>query len=107
MQAWELWKKESALELMDPTLKDSCTIHQVQKCIQIGLVCVENHAVDRPTIEDVLSMLKNETVTLPMPTNPSFITRNSVLQQLEKRNTSSNELKLSTNQVTLSELDGR
>ncbi|GFQ02849.1 cysteine-rich receptor-like protein kinase 7 [Phtheirospermum japonicum] len=50
--AWELWRKDLALELMDPMLRDSCVMDQLQRCIHIGLLCVENHAVDRPTIED-------------------------------------------------------
>lgn len=110
MQAWELWRKDCALEVMDPMLKDSCIIDQLLKCIRIGLLCVENHAVDRPTIEDVVSMLKNETVTLPLPSNPAFVSRNSVFQQIEKAeksSTSSNEVRFSANQVTLSEMDGR
>ncbi|XP_042035329.1 G-type lectin S-receptor-like serine/threonine-protein kinase At1g11330 [Salvia splendens] len=102
--AWELWRKDSALELMDPMLREeSCVLEQLQKCIHIGLLCVENHAVDRPTIEDVLSMLKNETATLPMPKNPSFITRNSVFQQTDKATPQQS----SENQVTLSQMQGR
>ncbi|PIN01426.1 Serine/threonine protein kinase [Handroanthus impetiginosus] len=101
--AWELWRKDSALELMDPTLRDSCDINQLQRCIHIGLLCVENQAVDRPTIEDVLFMLKNETASLPMPKNPAFITRNSVFQEVEK----SAPQQLSANELTLSEIGGR
>ncbi|KAH6820508.1 hypothetical protein C2S53_008781 [Perilla frutescens var. hirtella] len=104
--AWEMWRKDCALELMDPMLRGSCIIDQLQKCIQIGLLCVENNAADRPTIEDVLSMLKNDTATLPMPTNPAFITRNNLLQQVDKL--SSNELrKFSANEITLSQIHGR
>ncbi|XP_047953591.1 G-type lectin S-receptor-like serine/threonine-protein kinase At4g03230 [Salvia hispanica] len=101
--AWELWRKDSALELMDPMLRESCALEQLQKCIHIGLLCVENHAVDRPNIEDVLFMLKNETATLPMPKNPSFITRNSVFQQVDKATPQQS----SENQVTLSQIQGR
>ncbi|KAL1532237.1 G-type lectin S-receptor-like serine/threonine-protein kinase [Salvia divinorum] len=101
--AWELWRRDDPLQLMDPTLRESCVLEQLQKCIHIGLLCVENHAVDRPTIEDVLSMLKNETATLPMPKNPSFITRNSVFQEVDKATPQQS----SENQVTLSQIQGR
>ncbi|KAK4435523.1 G-type lectin S-receptor-like serine/threonine-protein kinase [Sesamum alatum] len=80
--AWELWGKGCPLEIMDPTLRASCITDQVQRCIHVGLLCVESHAVDRPTIEDVISMLKNETTSsLSMPKNPAFITRNSVFDE--------------------------
>ncbi|KAL3844440.1 hypothetical protein ACJIZ3_001843 [Penstemon smallii] len=101
--AWELWSKDSALELMDPTLRSSCIISQFQKCINIGLLCVENRAADRPTIEDIISMLKNETSSLPVPKHPAFITRNVVLEQLAKTTPEN----LSANEVTVSEIGGR
>ncbi|KAL8536460.1 hypothetical protein ACS0TY_011898 [Phlomoides rotata] len=104
--AWELWRKDSALELMDPTLSNSCVIEQVLRCIHIGLLCVENRAVDRPTIENVLSMLKNESKSLVMLKNPAFIIRNNVSKETEKL--SANEItKLSADEVTISEMEGR
>ncbi|KAL0393730.1 UNVERIFIED_CONTAM: G-type lectin S-receptor-like serine/threonine-protein kinase [Sesamum latifolium] len=54
-------------------------------------------------IEDVISMLKNETSNLPMPKNPAFITRNAVLEEVEE-STFNN---LSLNQITISDVDGR
>ncbi|KAL0324142.1 UNVERIFIED_CONTAM: G-type lectin S-receptor-like serine/threonine-protein kinase [Sesamum calycinum] len=101
--AWELWRKDSAMELMDPMLSASCVTNQLQRCIHIGLLCVENHAVDRPTIEDVIFMLKNEMSSLPIPKNPAFITRNSILEKVEE----SIPEKLSANELTVSEIEGR
>ncbi|KAL8462723.1 hypothetical protein ACS0TY_033662 [Phlomoides rotata] len=101
--AWELWRKNSALELMDSTLSNSCVIEQVLRCIHIGLLCVENHALDRPTIEVVVSMLKKESKSLGMPTSPAFITRNNVFEGAEK---SANEIR-NANEVTVSEMEGR
>ncbi|KAL0312389.1 UNVERIFIED_CONTAM: G-type lectin S-receptor-like serine/threonine-protein kinase [Sesamum radiatum] len=101
--AWELWRKDSAMELMDPSLRASCVTNQVQRCIHIGLLCVENHAVDRPTIEDVIYMLKNEMSNLPIPNNPAFITRNSILEKVKETIPE----KLSANELTVSEIEGR
>ncbi|KAL0375742.1 UNVERIFIED_CONTAM: G-type lectin S-receptor-like serine/threonine-protein kinase [Sesamum calycinum] len=78
---WELWRNDCVIEFMDPSLKTSCIIDQLKRCIHIGLLCVENHAMDRPSVEDVISMLKNETTNLPMPQNPAFITRNAILEE--------------------------
>ncbi|KAL0300452.1 UNVERIFIED_CONTAM: G-type lectin S-receptor-like serine/threonine-protein kinase [Sesamum angustifolium] len=100
---WELWRNDCAIEFMDPKLKTSCIIDQLKRCIHIGLLCVENHAVDRPSIEDVISMLKNETTNLPMPKNPAFITRNANLEEVEE----STSRKFSANQVTISDIEGR
>ncbi|XP_050103592.1 G-type lectin S-receptor-like serine/threonine-protein kinase CES101 [Malus sylvestris] len=76
---WELWKEGAGIELMDPTLTDSCIRDQFLRCIHVGLLCVEQNAGDRPTISSVISMLTNESVALPMPTKPAFFTeRNHV-----------------------------
>ncbi|ONI11932.1 hypothetical protein PRUPE_4G135600, partial [Prunus persica] len=48
--AWELWKEGAGLELMDPTVGDSCINDQVLRCIHVVLLCVEEDAADRPTM---------------------------------------------------------
>ncbi|CAB4277026.1 unnamed protein product [Prunus armeniaca] len=72
--AWELWKENAGLELMDPTLSDSCIGNQLLRCIHVGLLCVEENAADRPTMSDVISMLTNESMQLPKPTKPAYYT---------------------------------
>ncbi|CDO98047.1 unnamed protein product [Coffea canephora] len=70
--AWELWKEGRALELMDPMLNGSCPENEVTRCIQVGLLCVQDRAIDRPSMSDVVSMLSNEAVQLPPPKQPAF-----------------------------------
>ncbi|KAL2525294.1 G-type lectin S-receptor-like serine/threonine-protein kinase [Abeliophyllum distichum] len=102
--AWELWSKDAALELVDPTLKSSCShIDQLQRCIHVGLLCLENRATDRPTTEDVLSMLRNETMMLPMPKCPAFVSGSSVVYELENVKSE----KFSANGLSMSAIDGR
>ncbi|XP_075508484.1 G-type lectin S-receptor-like serine/threonine-protein kinase At1g67520 [Primulina tabacum] len=100
--AWELWSNDSAAELMDPTLRGSCNIQQLHRCIHIGLLCVENNVVDRPSIEDVTSMLKNEMKDMPMPKNPAFITRNSVIELNKKISPQNN---YSVNEISLTQTE--
>ncbi|XP_030963278.1 G-type lectin S-receptor-like serine/threonine-protein kinase At1g67520 [Quercus lobata] len=70
--AWELWKEGAISNLMDPALTDSCIEDQMLQCIHIGLLCVEDSAIDRPTMSDVISMLTNESLVLPSPKKPAF-----------------------------------
>ncbi|CAA2960713.1 G-type lectin S-receptor-like serine threonine-kinase At1g11330, partial [Olea europaea subsp. europaea] len=101
--AWELWSKDAALEVVDQTLKSSCSrIDQLQRCIHVGLLCLENRSTDRPTIEDVLSMLKNETKLLLMPKCPAFVTSN-VVYELEN----GKKKEFSANGLSVSSMDGR
>ncbi|XP_073266614.1 G-type lectin S-receptor-like serine/threonine-protein kinase CES101 isoform X2 [Populus alba] len=68
---WELWKAGSPFELVDPILRESCSKEQVLRCIHVGLLCVEDNAVDRPIMSDVISMLTSE-AQLPLPKQPAF-----------------------------------
>lgn len=61
-------------ELVDSTLVNSCSMREVQLCIQVGLLCVQENPEDRPTMSDVLSMLENERTILPAPTQPALST---------------------------------
>jgi hypothetical protein len=71
IQAWELWKAGTSFEMMDPILRESCFKDQVLRCINVGLLCVEDTAIDRPTMSDVVSMLTSE-AQLPLPKQRAF-----------------------------------
>ena len=105
LQAWELWQKDAALELMDPMLSGSCITEQLRiRCIHIGLLCVEDRALDRPTMPDVISMLTNDSMTLPMPRKPAFLTNNAVEEDLPEND---QPKKYSVNRLSISAMDGR
>ena len=71
-QVWELWKENRALEVVDSSLGESYQAHEVLRCIHIGLLCVQEFAVNRPTMSEVAFMISHET-TLPSPNQPAFI----------------------------------
>jgi hypothetical protein len=77
LKAWDLWKDGKGLELMDPTLSNSCSMNQFMLCIQLGLLCVQAHPEDRPTMSDVISMLSNDITILAAPKEPAFSTHTS------------------------------
>lgn len=102
--AWELWKDGMSLDLVDPILSDSCDKHQVLRCITLGLLCVEDNPVDRPTMSEVISMLTGE-MQLPLPKHPAFSTgRRSMMEtNVEERNMEN----LSLNGLSISVMDAR
>ncbi|CAO2145009.1 unnamed protein product [Urochloa humidicola] len=65
--AWELWLSGRGMELIDTSLRDDPQIIQILRCMQIALLCVQEKQADRPTMLDVLKMLKCETAALPVP----------------------------------------
>ncbi|PVH34579.1 hypothetical protein PAHAL_8G253400 [Panicum hallii] len=67
--AWELWSSERATELIDPALVEPGT-SKILRFFQIALLCVQDNRADRPTMSDVLMMLKCDCLTLPVPRRP-------------------------------------
>ncbi|KAL4292031.1 hypothetical protein GQ457_14G006060 [Hibiscus cannabinus] len=70
--AWQLWNEGRGTSVIDPIPDGSCNQNEAMRCIHVGLLCVQDHAIDRPTMADVVSMLSNETVELPAPKQPAF-----------------------------------
>ncbi|XP_065877257.1 G-type lectin S-receptor-like serine/threonine-protein kinase RKS1 isoform X2 [Euphorbia lathyris] len=68
---WELWRQDRVLEIVDSSMQGACHPHEVLRCIQIGLLCVQENAMDRPTMSEVVLMLSSET-TVPSPKKPAF-----------------------------------
>ncbi|XP_060209560.1 G-type lectin S-receptor-like serine/threonine-protein kinase At4g27290 isoform X2 [Lycium barbarum] len=75
--AWRLWTEEKAINLVDESLHEStCNIDEVIKCINIGLLCVQENSSDRPNMSNVILMLGGESMsTLPRPNQPAFVAR--------------------------------
>uniref|UniRef100_A0A6N2KS64 Integrase catalytic domain-containing protein n=1 Tax=Salix viminalis TaxID=40686 RepID=A0A6N2KS64_SALVM len=73
---WELWGQEKALEIVDTSLKELYHPREALKCIRIGLLCVEEDAMNRPSMLAVVFMLSNET-EIPSPNKPAFLFRES------------------------------
>lgn len=66
------------MNLLDEDLADSDSVNSVEagRCVQIGLLCVQHQATDRPNIKQVVSMLTS-TTDLPKPTQPMFVSDTS------------------------------
>ncbi|GLT56079.1 hypothetical protein SLA2020_291520 [Shorea laevis] len=71
-QAWKLWKEGCPLELIDSFVKESCTLSEVLRCIHIGLLCVQQHYKDRPSMSSVVLMLGSE-AELVQPKEPGYL----------------------------------
>ena len=93
------------MELIDSTILDeSCPTSKLLRCIHVGLLCVQEHATDRPTMLDVVSFLVNENLQLSPPKKPAFyintIEKESEVYEIKPEN-------CSINNVTVSEMEAR
>ncbi|KAF2303576.1 hypothetical protein GH714_019508 [Hevea brasiliensis] len=72
---WKLWREGKGLDIVDYSLLEhSYPCEEILRCIQIGLLCIQEHPADRPTMLEVVFMLGNET-SLPSPKKPAFVFR--------------------------------
>ncbi|XP_050248123.1 G-type lectin S-receptor-like serine/threonine-protein kinase At4g03230 isoform X13 [Quercus robur] len=76
--AWKLWKEGKALDLMDQTIRETCNADEFLRCVNVGLLCVQEDPSDRPTMSNVVFMLGSETTTLPTPKQPAYVVRRSL-----------------------------
>ncbi|KAI9123980.1 hypothetical protein K1719_005280 [Acacia pycnantha] len=93
--AWNQWKEEKILEILDSNLNnESESFNEVNKCVQIGLLCVQEDPEARPSMATVVSYLSNDSIQLPFPQEPAFF-----LEGQMELNTESKE---SVNEVSIS-----
>ncbi|PPD85453.1 hypothetical protein GOBAR_DD17610 [Gossypium barbadense] len=110
--AWKQWKNGTPLELLDTVLKDNYSRNEVIRCIQIGLLCVQEDPAERPTMATIAMMLNSYSVTLPVPNEPAFF-RNSRTEGkmpnvgFEFNQSTSRSTPWSINEVSITELDPR
>nr|VDC61512.1 unnamed protein product [Brassica rapa] len=103
---WRYWKEGKGLEIVDPVIVDwsSSTFrpHEILRCIQIGLLCVQERADDRPMMSSVVLMFGSETTAIPQPKTPGFCAGKSPSDSKQREYRS-----WTVNQITLSILDAR
>ncbi|KAK3023714.1 hypothetical protein RJ639_042724 [Escallonia herrerae] len=75
--AWKLWTEGKALELVDPIIEHSFSVPEVLRCIQVGLLCVQQNPGDRPTMSTVVLMLDSDSEVLQQPKQPGFVAESS------------------------------
>ncbi|KAI5004350.1 hypothetical protein ZWY2020_031593 [Hordeum vulgare] len=81
--AWQLWEEEKWIDLLDASLVPDSQLAKLMRCINIALLCVQENAADRPTMGDIVSMLRSDTMILAKPKHPAYINGHSVTRKLK------------------------
>uniref|UniRef100_I1QR24 Receptor-like serine/threonine-protein kinase n=1 Tax=Oryza glaberrima TaxID=4538 RepID=I1QR24_ORYGL len=99
--AWSLWKEGKAKNLIDSSIAESSSLDEVQLCIHVGLLCVEDNPNSRPLMSSVVSILENGSTTfLAMPNQPAYFAQTT--SEMDKMTDGS-----SRNTMTMTVLQGR
>ncbi|XP_039026679.1 G-type lectin S-receptor-like serine/threonine-protein kinase SD1-1 [Hibiscus syriacus] len=70
--AWILWKEGKPLDVADDFLVGTGDLSELLRCINISLLCVQQHPEERPSMSSVVHMLGSHN-ELPSPNQPGFL----------------------------------
>ncbi|GLT31000.1 hypothetical protein SLA2020_057680 [Shorea laevis] len=109
--AWKNWREGTALNIVDPNLRVGSAA-QMMKCIHVGLLCVQENPLQRPTMGSIIVMLTSNSVVLPTPSHPAYLLQSTTVQSemssSHESQQSNNGLALaSVNDVSITELHPR
>lgn len=82
LQAWKNWRNGTADNIIDPALNTALR-DEIVRCIQIGLLCVQEKVADRPTMVSVVLMLDGYSFALPDPLQPAYFMKKSCLTDIQ------------------------
>ena len=99
-----MWNSDNIVALIDPMISEPFFEKEILRCIQVGLLCVQEFAKDRPTVSVIISMLKSEIVDMPRPKKPAFTGR---LIALDTESSQHKKSIFSINNVTVTTVQGR
>ena len=99
-----MWNEGDITAFVDPAISDPCFQVEIFRCIQIGLLCVQELAKDRLVVSTITSMLNSEIVDLPPPKKPAFLESQS---SFDSESITQDQNINSINNVTISDLYGR
>ncbi|CAJ1814007.1 unnamed protein product [Sphenostylis stenocarpa] len=105
---WKQWMDHTPLNILDSKLMKDYSKTEVIKCIQIGLLCVQENPDKRPTMLTIISYLSNSSVELPFPLEPAFIlhgkmNRKIVANESNSSQSTNNSTSFSVNEMSMSE----
>ncbi|KAK3431837.1 hypothetical protein EUGRSUZ_E03762 [Eucalyptus grandis] len=105
--AWKNWRDGKPLEVLDPTIGDLYSRDEVLRCLHIGLLCVQEDPMDRPTMASVVLMLSSYSVSLAQPLQPAFFLRSRTerpMTNLESDQSTSRSMAMSINEMSVTEV---
>uniref|UniRef100_A0A5B7BBD3 Receptor-like serine/threonine-protein kinase n=1 Tax=Davidia involucrata TaxID=16924 RepID=A0A5B7BBD3_DAVIN len=102
--AWKLWNEGNPMKLMDAYMENPVPTSQLLRCIQVGLLCVQQRPEDRPTMSSVLYLLDSENPMLPQPKQPGFYSERFLV---DTDSSSTGKKPHTSNELTVTTLHGR
>ncbi|KAL9243551.1 hypothetical protein vseg_017426 [Gypsophila vaccaria] len=103
--SWKQWREGKGRELIDKSIGEDYSIHEVLRCLQVGLLCVQERPEDRPTMGSVVLMLSSDSTSLAQPKLPGFCMGWNPVET--DSSSSKQDESFTVNQVTVTVLNAR
>ncbi|XP_030515454.2 LOW QUALITY PROTEIN: cysteine-rich receptor-like protein kinase 44 [Rhodamnia argentea] len=101
---WKSWRDGTISNIIDSSLTSGSST-EIARCIQIGLLCVQENMANRPTMTSVLLMLNSHSFSLQVPSQPAFFIHGGAeLDMPSTQDNSSRVHGVSKNEVSMTEL---
>lgn len=107
------WRDNKPLDFVDQTIRGSCSIHEVMRCMHLGLLCVQENVDDRPTMARAMLMLDTHSAIFPpTPKEPAFYIRSTTESNSSEKGISSDQsasksVPWSVNDISVTEVEAR
>uniref|UniRef100_A0A1J3FLL0 Cysteine-rich receptor-like protein kinase 1 n=1 Tax=Noccaea caerulescens TaxID=107243 RepID=A0A1J3FLL0_NOCCA len=82
---WEHFKANTLNRSVDPRLKGKFTEEEALKVLEIGLLCVQSSVELRPSMSEIVIMLKNKDCKVDCPKQPPFLSASVLLPDDEAK----------------------
>ncbi|KAJ0243240.1 PAN/Apple domain-containing protein [Hirschfeldia incana] len=110
--AWNKYNEGNWSEIIDEKIRQECVESwQVLRCIEVGLLCSQYFARDRPKISLVVAQLQQEKIVIQMPKRPGCYPidegKSGIPSSSNLKGESSTSTSCTVNRYTLSEIDAR
>ncbi|KAL0848163.1 hypothetical protein Bca101_021410 [Brassica carinata] len=110
--AWNKYNEGNWSEIIDEKIRQDCVESwQVLRCIEVGLLCSQYFARDRPKISLVVAQLQQEKIEIQKPKGPGCYPidegKSGIPSSSNLKGESSTSTSCTVNRYTLSEIDAR
>ncbi|ESQ34892.1 hypothetical protein EUTSA_v10007076mg [Eutrema salsugineum] len=82
---WEHYKANTLHRSIDPRLKGKFTEEEALKVLEIGLLCVQSSVELRPSMSEIVFMLKNKDCKFDCPKQPPFLSASVLMTDEETK----------------------
>lgn len=66
-------QQDRTMEFFDACISNSHqNLQEVLRCVHVGLLCVQQHSLDRPSMSSVVVMLTSDSHVPPQPQKPGY-----------------------------------